>query len=103
MLKTKVKYAGGKMIVFLHKVINKIKDGYIKEMFIEGKWILKYVKLYRKSVIFYILLGILGTAMSFASSVASKYLIDDPVFLKNRCYAIKLFGNIFYNFIRTIR
>ncbi len=64
------------MIVFLHKVINKIKDGYIKEMFIEGKWILKYVKLYRKSVIFYILLGILGTAMSFASSVASKYLID---------------------------
>ena len=45
-------------------------------MYIEAKWMYTYVKKYKWGVIFYIFLGILGTVMGLASSVASKNLID---------------------------
>ena len=48
----------------------------LKEMYIEAKWMYTYVKKYKWGVIFYIFLGILGTVMGLASSVASKNLID---------------------------
>ena len=42
----------------------------------EGKWVLAYVRRYRAVVAVHILLGVLSTAMSLGTSVASKYLID---------------------------
>mgnify|MGYP004581668977 FL=1 len=42
----------------------------------EGKWVLTYVRRYRAVVAVHILLGVLSTAMSLGTSVASKYLID---------------------------
>ena len=45
-------------------------------MYIEAKWMYKYVDKYKWGVVFYIFLGILGTVMSLASGVASKNLID---------------------------
>lgn len=64
------------MVAYLKKIIQRIKDGMLKEMYIEAKWMYKYVDKYKWSVVFYIILGILGTAMGLASSVASKNLID---------------------------
>ena len=61
---------------FIKKVIKKIKDGTIKEMYHEAKWIYSYIRNYKMVVIFYIILGIVGTFMSLAGSIASKYLID---------------------------
>ena len=42
----------------------------------EGKWVLAYIRRYRAVVAVHILLGVLSTAMSLGTSVASKYLID---------------------------
>ena len=64
------------MIAYLKKLIQRIQDGMLKEMYIEAKWMYTYVKKYKWGVVFYIFLGILGTVMGLASSVASKNLID---------------------------
>lgn len=57
-------------------IINKIKDGSIKEMWNEFKWMMSYANNYKKEIIFYIFLGMFSTVMTLASSVASKELID---------------------------
>lgn len=57
-------------------IIDKIKDGSIKEMWEEFKWMFSYGKKYKKEIIFYTLLGMFSTVMSLVSSVASKELIN---------------------------
>lgn len=57
-------------------LIEKFKDGSIKEMWEEFKWMFSYGKNYKKEIIFYTLLGLFSTVMSLISSVASKELID---------------------------
>ena len=60
----------------LRRIRQKIKEGALREMLREGKWVLTYVRRYRAVVAVHILLGVLSTAMSLGTSVASKYLID---------------------------
>lgn len=57
-------------------IISKIKDGSIKEIWEEFKWMFSYAKKYKKEIIFYIFLGVFSTIMSLVSSVASKELIN---------------------------
>ena len=64
------------MIEYLKELIEKIKNGMLKEMYIEAKWISKYIYRYKWEVVFYIFLGILGTILGLISSVFSKNLID---------------------------
>lgn len=64
------------MIEYIKDLIEKIKNGMLKEMYIEGKWIAKYIYKYKWGVVFYIFLGILGTILGLISSVCSKNLID---------------------------
>ena len=60
----------------LQKIRRKIKEGALRELLREGRWVLGYVHRYRMVVAVHILLGVLATAMSLGTSVASKYLID---------------------------
>ena len=60
----------------LRKIRQKIKEGALREMLREGRWVLAYVRRYRAVVAIHILLGVLSTVMSLGTSVASKYLID---------------------------
>lgn len=57
-------------------ILEKIKDGSIKEMWEEFKWMFSYGKNYKKEIIFYTFLGIFSTIMTLVSSVASKELIN---------------------------
>jgi ABC-type bacteriocin/lantibiotic exporter with double-glycine peptidase domain len=45
----------------------------------EWKWLLKYASRYRLQIVFYVIAGLVSTAMGLGSSVASKYLIDSVV------------------------
>lgn len=45
----------------------------------EWKWLLRYVSKYRLQIVFYVIIGLLSTAMGLGASVASKYLIDSVV------------------------
>lgn len=60
----------------MKKMISKIKEGYLKELFAEILWMYQYAKKYWTSICFYIFSGVFGTVMSLGSSVISKYLID---------------------------
>lgn len=60
----------------IRMLISKIKDGSIREMWEEFKWMCSYGKNYKKEIIFYIFLGVFSTIMSLVSSVASKELIN---------------------------
>ena len=60
----------------IRKVITKIKEGYLKEIYRETLWMYQYAKKYWLSICFYIFAGVLGTFMGLGTSVASKYLID---------------------------
>ncbi|MFQ6794025.1 MAG: ABC transporter ATP-binding protein [Thomasclavelia sp.] len=57
-------------------LISKFKDGSIKEMIDEIKWMFSYGKNYKKEIVFYTLLGVFSTIMSLISSIASKELIN---------------------------
>lgn len=58
------------------KVKNYIKSGTFREIFRETGWIYSHMKSYRRAIIYYILLGLLGTAMSMLAALASKELFN---------------------------
>ena len=45
----------------------------------EWKWLLGYASKYKLQIIFYVIIGLMSTAMGLGASVASKYLIDSVV------------------------
>lgn len=60
----------------LKKIITRIREGLLREIWTESKWIYGYAGRYRRGIGLYILLGLLSTAVGLGGSVASKYLID---------------------------
>lgn len=61
---------------FIKKVIRKIKEGMLQEMWEEAKWMWQYINRYKFAVFFYLILGVFSTLMGLGGSVLSKYLID---------------------------
>ena len=57
-------------------IIEKWKNGTIVEVWETWKWILSYSNRYKKTIAFYLFLGIFSTVFSLISSIASKQLID---------------------------
>ncbi|MDY4969798.1 MAG: ABC transporter ATP-binding protein [Lachnospiraceae bacterium] len=60
----------------LKKIIRKIKEGMLQEIFQELLWIYHYGLRYKMEILWYIFLGIFSTGMSLGGSVISKYIID---------------------------
>lgn len=60
----------------MERILQKIRSGYLKEMVREYAWLSHYSLLYKKEVLWYIFVGILGTAVSLTGSILSKYIID---------------------------
>lgn len=60
----------------INKLISKVRNGYLTEITNELKWMLPYVRKYRKSVCFYMLAGLFAVLMSLGTGVVSKNLID---------------------------
>lgn len=61
---------------YVKKIRQKIKDGTIKEVWLEWKWIYSYTKKYVFSIGGYLVFSVVGIVMGLISSVASKNLID---------------------------
>lgn len=56
--------------------IKRIKEGRLQEMWLQTKWIYQYARRHWKAMIFYTLLGMVGTVISLLSSLVSKDLVD---------------------------
>lgn len=57
-------------------LIRKWKEGTIKEILDDWKWIFSYSLRHKGAIAFYLILGIFSTTMGLIGSIASKYLID---------------------------
>lgn len=57
-------------------VAHRIQDGTLKDMFSQTKWIYQYARRYWLAIIFYTLIGLIGTVVSLGSSLVSKDLVD---------------------------
>lgn len=57
-------------------IFNKIKAGMLQEMWLETKWIYTYARKYWKAMIYYTVLGLVGTVVSLGASLVSRDLVD---------------------------
>lgn len=92
------------MIELLKKIHLRIKEGMLKEMLIQTRWIYQYAKRYWLAMIFYTVLGLFGTMVSLGSSLVSRDLVDIVTghqtgrLLQTFCAMIGLaVGNVFIN------
>lgn len=60
----------------LYTLIEKRKDGSIREIIDDWRWIFNYTKRHKLAVLFYTVLGVLSTTMGLVASVAGKHIID---------------------------
>ena len=60
----------------MKRLLQKLKDGTIRQMLTELQWIANYGKKYSWAVAWYLCMGILATAMGLISSVLGKNIID---------------------------
>ncbi len=63
----------------LRKLKKYIENGTLREVLRETRWIYGHMRAYRRAIMTYILLGLLGTAMSMLSALASKELFNSIV------------------------
>ena len=56
--------------------VKRIKEGRLKEMWEQTLWIYQYAKHYKWQMVFYTVLGMVGTAVSLLGSMVSKDLVD---------------------------
>ena len=54
----------------------RIKEGMLRDMWRQTLWIYEYARLYWKQMIFYTLLGLVGTLVSLISSLISRDMVD---------------------------
>ena len=59
-----------------NKWVKRIKDGMLKEIFKELLWITGYGIRYKKSILGYILLGVIGVGLGLGASLISKHIFD---------------------------
>ena len=60
----------------MEKLLQFIRSHTLKEMLQEHAWLSRYSLRYKKEVLWYIFVGLLGTVVSLAGSILSKYIID---------------------------
>lgn len=60
----------------LRILLSRYRDGSLGEVLEDWKWIFGFSARYKGAIVFYVLLGIVGTTMGLVSSVAGKYMID---------------------------
>lgn len=60
----------------LDTIFHKLKDGTFQEVIDDWKWIFSYSKRYKWAIVYYVVLGIIGSCTGLISSEISKNLID---------------------------
>ena len=60
----------------MEKLLQFFRSRSLREMLQELAWLSKYSLHYKKEVLWYIFVGVLGTVVSLAASILSNYIID---------------------------
>lgn len=73
----------------VQKIVKRVRDGTLREIERETRWIYRHTRAYRKSVLMYVLLGLLSTGLSMLSALASKELVNSIILLGTDGYGGK--------------
>ena len=73
----------------VQKIVKRVRDGTLREIERETRWIYRHTRAYRKAVLMYVLLGLLSTGLSMLSALASKELVNSIVLLSTDGYGGK--------------
>lgn len=73
----------------VQKIVKRVRDGTLREIERETRWIYRHTRAYRKAVLMYVLLGLLSTGLSMLSALASKELVNSIVLLGTDGYGGK--------------
>ncbi len=87
---------------YIQKIKAKIREGFLKEMWSETRWIYGYTAQYRSGIIRYILLGLLLTAAGLIASVVSKHLIDAVTSQNREVIVLVILLYLFFNILRML-
>jgi ABC-type multidrug transport system fused ATPase/permease subunit len=60
----------------MRKLFDKIKSHSFSEMLKEFAWLGRYTRQYKAEVLWYVIVGVLGTVLSLTGSILSKNIID---------------------------
>lgn len=71
------------------RITKRVRDGTLKEIGRETRWIYYHTRAYRNAVLAYVLLGLLSTGLSMVSALASKELVNSIVLLGAEGYGGK--------------
>lgn len=63
-------------MAYLRKVIKKVRQGALRDIYWESRWIYGYARQYRRMILFYIMLGLISTGVGLVSGLISKNLIN---------------------------
>lgn len=80
----------------------RIREGTLKEIIQEMKWILQYSIRYKWAVLWYLLLGILSTGMGIGTGIVSKYIIDAVTGYDSSALLPAAAGYLFMNLFQII-
>lgn len=73
----------------VQKIVKRVRDGTLREIERETRWIYRHTRAYRKAVLMYVLLGLLSTGLSMLSALASKELVNSIILLGTDGYGGK--------------
>ncbi len=74
----------------LATLLRRLRDGSFQEIVEDWKWIFSYSKRYKWVIVYYTVLGLIGSSLSVVSALASKYLIDIITGYKTEQFALLL-------------
>ncbi|MBR5529733.1 MAG: ABC transporter ATP-binding protein, partial [Oscillospiraceae bacterium] len=60
----------------MKQFLQKLKSETLREMLEEYRWLIRCSWQYKRQILWYLMMGVLGTVMSLAGSILSKYIID---------------------------
>lgn len=63
-------------MTYIKKVIRRIRQGALRDIFEETRWIYTYAVVYRSKIFLYLILGLLSTGVGIGSGLVSKDLIN---------------------------
>lgn len=63
-------------MTYIKKVFRKIRQGALKDIIEETRWIYSYARQYRREILVYILLGLLSTSLGLGAGLISRRLIN---------------------------
>lgn len=58
----------------IKKAVSKLKEGYLKEVISELRWIYRYVRQYYKQIAFFMVIGLVGTGLGLVGTFVSREL-----------------------------